>query len=137
LIETRLIKVEKENEEWVTNDYIKKNKSKGLKKGYWFCYPELFKIYSKLSGKEPMVLSFLILKANKFNTVKITQKEMSKKLNISLVHLKRIIKKLKQLNIIESNNGIVYLNPQIVNKGGSNAETLVIEYMPIFNKELQ
>jgi DNA-directed RNA polymerase specialized sigma subunit len=124
-------------QEWITKDYIEQKQGKNLKPGYWFSYPELFRVYSKLNGKEPMVLSYIILNANKLNQLKITHKQLSKKLGISERYIRQIMKKLKDLNIIYNANGTIYLNPTIINKGKSNAQTLVIEYMPMFKKELQ
>ena len=133
----RLTRVEENNGEWITKDYIELNSSKRLvKKKFRKVYDGLFEVYSQLNGSEPKVLSWLVLNSNKQNFVKISYKELSNKLNLSLIRIKEIMKKLQKLNVVKNTGGIIYINPFMFIKDGSKEETLQIEYMPIFKEEL-
>jgi len=122
--------------QWITKDYIEKNQSKRLvKKKFRKAYDDLFIAYSHLSGSEPKVLSWLLLNSNKQNFVKISYKDLSKKLSLSLIRLKEIMKKLQKLNIVKNIGGIIYINPYMFVKDGSKEEILQIEYMPIFKRK--
>jgi len=128
----------KDIEQWITKDYIEKNNKKRFyKKKFKKCFNELFEVYFYLSGSEPKVLSYLILNCNKFNQIKISYNELSSKLRISKDRIKQIMQKLKQLNVINSNNGVITINPFMYIKNGNIESDLQNEYMPMFNKELQ
>ena len=133
----RLTKVVKDGDDYITKDYIEQNRSKRLvKKRFRKAYDDLFKVYFYLVGSEPKVLSYIILNCNKVNILEITYKQLSNKLNLSVIRIKEIMKKLQQLNVVKNFNGTIYINPYMFVKSGNNAETLQIEYMVMFKEEL-
>jgi len=137
MYETRLVKVVKEGEEYVTKDYIEKKSYKKLvNKKFRKAYDDLFVVGSKLTGSEPRVLFYLLLNCGKNNFIKISYKELAKKLNLSLIRIKEIMRILQKLNVVRNVGGIIYVNPFMYVKHGSQAELLQIEYMPLFKEGL-
>ena len=115
--------------------YESEKKSDLMRKGYYLIYPELIDKLSLLTGSEPTVLSYILNNSNKQNSIKITYKELSKKLNLSLERIKQIMKKLQRLNIVKNIGGIIYINPFMFSKAKNKTGQLQFDYMPIFKKK--
>ena len=137
MYETRLVKVVKEDEEYITKDYIEKKSYKKLvNKKFRKIYDDLLDVIFKLTGSEPRVLSYLLKNCCKNNFIKISYKDLSMKLNLSTDSIKKIMRRLQKLNIVKNVGGIIYVNPFMYVKHGSQAELLQIEYMPLFKEGL-
>ena len=123
--------------EVITVDLWKQKQSKQLKPNFIKVYKEFFEILLLLKGSEPRVLAWLIINANKSNFIKISYKQLAKKVSLTEAMIKKIMSNLKKHNLVINKQGIIYINPSIVSKAKGNTDTIQFEYMPLFNKELQ
>ena len=87
----------------------------------------------RLSGEQLSVLLYLLSKMEYDNYLRVPQKTIAEKLNMTQSHVSRAMKLLKDMNIIveekrEGTNKTYRFNPNIAHKGSYNYRDNVIEF---------
>ena len=125
----RKIEVFNNNGEPITKDFVYDGSldNKGIKRKFNIVFFEFYRVFD-LFGSKGRIVKFLLLNVNRNNQIKITNKELAKKIKVSERLVKNTIKELKEIGFISRVGSVITINPFYFDKSINDYKNNILFY---------
>lgn len=127
-------------DEWVntrTGQTVKADQiiTKTERQGFEITYlMYFFNLFNELGGQKYKVVEYILKNKDANNALIITQRELSKKAEVSINTVTEAIRILREAGLIETRTGAIMINPKLSHRGSNAKEQFLMHKFTTFDE---